>query len=302
MQRFLYVLTIFCALTIMTTSIAGPALAGKKEDIFALQQKVSMLERQLGTLSQQTGQSDADATVRISQLQRENQDLTGQVERLSNEVQQMRVRLDQVTRVLAGENFSGLEPAGPAGASAPGLGGPLQPDLTASTLPPTGQPGANGPVSLSSGAAGANPVAGGGAPAGEGSGIILPLDSNAAYAYATNFLLTGDYIKARQAFELYVQAFPNSLHTPDARFRLGEIYLATGANADAAQAFISHIRDYPNDPKAAEAHLKLGTAFARMQQSDQACQIFKQVRIKYPNAAQIVLSRADLEMQRINCR
>ncbi len=318
MQRF-HILSLFVLLTVCF-GVEAPAHAGKKEDIEALRLKTLALESQIASLTQQTGQTDADATLKISQLQRENQQLTGQVETLSNEVRQMRARLDQVTRVLAGESFSGLDtiipPGAPPAATAPGsnFGASAQPGATQQG---PGQAGVvaplNGPVSDDPTALG--PVTGDGSSKPTGSevatgnttksatnGVQLPADPNEAYAYASNFLLTGDYIKARQAFELYVQSFPKSVHTPDARFRLGEIYLATGANTDAAQAFIGHIRDYPSDPKSAEAHLKLGTSFARMKQTTQACQIYKQVRIKFPNASQIVLSRTELEMQRIDCR
>lgn len=312
MPRIIF--TVFICLLTGFVSVSNPAHAGKKEDIAALQSKVTRLEQQLGSLSQQTGQTNADATLKISQLQRENQQLTGQVEQLSNQVSQMQARLDQVTRILAGETFSGLEtnPASSAFGPATGqLNGQVTPDaapLGSTPFGATTQDGANGngPIPLGGTSGDAQDVVTGsdGAQAQNAatSGVQLPTDPDAAYAYASNFLLTGDYIKARDAFEQYVQAFPNSVHTPDARFRLGEIYLATGANADAAKAFIGHIRDYPSNTKSAEAHLKLGTAFARMEQTDQACQIYKQVRIKFPNASQIVLSRTELEMQRINCR
>jgi len=312
MQRIITTVVI-CSLMFLSFGLPE-ANAGKKEDILALQQKVNALESQLGTLSKRTGQTDADATLKISQLERENQQLTGQVEAMRFELSQMKTRLDQVTRVLAGENFSGLEGSQQAGETS--VVNSSQQTQNASS--PVGDGGTSGSSSqaisgqTASGPVTLGPIAQERATQGRtderqtssvaANGILLPTDQGAAYNYASNFLLTGDYIKARQAFELYVQTYPNSPQTPDARFRLGEIYLATGANSQAAQAFIGHIRDYPQDPKAAEAYLKLGMSFSRLEQPDQACQIFKQVRSKYPNASTIVLSRTELEMQRINCR
>ena len=275
--------SLFLSLIIMLSASAIPAQAGKKEDIEALQQQVAQLQEQLTALSNNSGQANANATVLMSQMQAENQRLTGEVEGLRNQVRQLSSRMDTLSRAVAGENFSGL---------------------------------GTGPVSLENGTGVGTGLAEEGASAGtegaanapsatrdrDGATVNLPLDSDAAYEYASGFLLSGDYTRARIAFEMYVEAFPNARQTPDARFRLGEIYLATGANSDAAQAFINHIKLYPNDPRAPEAYLKLGTAFSRMEQTDQACNIFKQVRVKFPNASPIVIQRTDVEMKRINCR
>ena len=81
--------------------------------------------------------------------------------------------------------------------------------------------------------------------------VSLPLDPNAAFDYASSFLLAGDYSRAKAAFSLYVEAFPNHPRTADAQFRLGEIHLALGENTAAADAFIAHIRNYPNDQRSA---------------------------------------------------
>jgi len=295
-------------LSLVIFASASPATAGKKEDILALQQQVADMRRQLSELTSKTGQSDADALVQISTLQRENQLLTGRVEALNHELEQMRQRLDSVTRLLAGENFSGID----AGVnSAPGFsnggltGNPV--DLSGGNNVPTadgfGEPLAQGDERQTA-TDNADVPAGNGATSTSANalGVVLPQDSNAAYEYANGFLLSGDYTRAREAFALYIQQYPSSPYTPDAQFRLGEIYLATGDNGEAAQSFIAHIRNYPNDPRAAEAYLKLGTAFVRLEEPNQACEIFKQVRLKFPGASSVVLERTDLEMSRINCR
>ncbi|MEL6379659.1 MAG: tol-pal system protein YbgF [Pseudomonadota bacterium] len=266
---------------------AAPAHAGKKQDIELLQQQVAELQAALATLSQNSGRANADMTVKLSQMQAENQRLTGEIEGLRNQVRQLTSRMDTLSRVVAGENFSGLDTGlGPAQATTPpealsGTAGDGGSDATADDSAATDKPGSR---SVDPGT------------------VILPADPAAAYKYASDFLLTGDYTRARIAFELFVEAHPSAPQTPDARFRLGEIYLATGANSEAAQAFINHIKLYPNNPRAPEAYLKLGTAFSRMEETTQACNIFKQVRRKFPNASPIILQRTDVEMRRINCR
>ena len=251
----------------------SPALAQSTKD------RVEMLEQQVSELKAQAPAATASA-VKIGQLEEQIQFLTGRVEELSYKLEQSNARLDAITAALAGDSV------GAAGLSTSAGGA------------------AGGPTSLASGDPIADQIARSG-DAGEHAGVTdvsLPLDPDAAFDYASSFLMAGDYDRARAAFELYVKAFPNHPRTADAQFRLGEIYLATGANADAADAFIAHIKKYPNDPRSAEAYLKLGTAFSRMEQTTQACKVFKSVRTKFPNASPVVQQRVDVEMTRIKCQ
>ena len=234
--------------------------------------RVEALEAAVADL-QARAPAAGDATVRIGRLEQEIQRLTGELEQLTHELDQANARLNAVSAALAGG-----DPASGAAGSATG-----------------------GPTTLSGGDPIADKIAQSGASPGA-TDIALPLDPDLAFDYASSFLVSGDYTSARKAFELYVKAFPNHPRTAEAQFRLGEIYLATGANAEAADAFIAHIKKYPNDARAAEAYLKLGTAFSRLDQTGEACKVFKTMKAKYPNATPAVLQRADIEMQRIDCK
>lgn len=257
-------------------ALSAPAFAqSTKERVTALEQAVYDL--------QSRAPSTADSALKISRLEQEVQALTGRIEELSHQLDQANSRLEAVTAALQGGSVPGAMAGGPGGPQA--LGGPV--NLA------TGDPIAD-QIQQSGGPA---PL-----PGGDEAEVALPADANAAFDYASSFLMRGDYQSAQKAFELYVQAFPNHPRTADAQFRLGEIYLATGANANAADAFIAHIRKYPNDPRAAEAYLKLGTAFSRMNQSAEACKVFKTMKTKYPSASPAVIERANTEMARINCK
>jgi len=269
---------IMAGVTLWGTS---PAVAGTKDDIRNLQERMLRVE--------QSSAAQTAATVKISELERQNQELTGRVEELNYKLDQAMRRLDSISAVLAGgdPNVS-FDPynaqPGADGFATQGPQGPV-------SLIPSGDPIADQIAST--------------APQSEPSGPVnveLPLNPEAAFDYASGFLLQGDYQKAKSAFALYVEAFPNQPRTPDAKFRLGEIHLALGENAAAADVFIEHIRSYPNDMRAAEAYLKLGTAFARMEKSSEACTVFKTMKTKYPNVALQVRQRADIEMSRINCQ
>lgn len=210
-----------------------------------------------------------EANAKIDRLEAEVRSLTGRVEQLTFELDQARARLDSVSAALAGD----APPQPLAGAPA----GPN--DLIANEISKS-------------------------VPAGTASGseIALPLDPEAAFSYASDFLLANDYANAERALETFVKTFPNHPRTADAQFRLGEVYLANGKNTAAADAFIAFIRAYPQSARGAEAYLKLGTAFARLQKPDEACKVFKTLKSKYPNAAPAVLQRTDVEMGKISCK
>ena len=272
-------LTAIAGMAAIIIAGSAPALAGTKD-------RVEVLERQVAEL--QSRASADESVTRINQLERQIQDLTGRIEKMSFELDQANSRLQAVSSALAGDpSFAALsQPLSQPLSNTPASGAPaaLTGDPIADQISSTASATANGNASSAS----AVPV-------------TLPTDPNDAFDFASGFLLRGDYPGAQTAFEAYVETFPNGPRTADAQFRLGEIYLATGANADAADAFIAHIRQYPSDPRASEAYLKLGTAFARLEQSNEACKVFATLKKKFPNASPAVLQRADIEMARIQC-
>lgn len=226
-------------------------------------ERVEALEAAVAQL-QATQPAALEANAKIDRLEAEVRSLTGRIEELAYDLEQARARLDSVSAALAGD------------APAPLAGAPTGPkDLIANEITRSGPAGGD---------------------------VALPLDPEAAFAYASDFLLSGDYVNAERAFGRFIEAFPNHPRTADARFRLGEVYLAGGKNTEAADTFIAFIRAYPQSARGAEAYLKLGTAFSRLSKPDEACKVFKTLKSKYPNAAPAVLQRTDVEMARINCR
>lgn len=244
-------------------AFAAPAFAGSKDRIEALEDAVAQLQ----AASPAALQSNA----KIDRLEGEVRSLTGRVEQLTFELEQARARIDSMSAALAGDQMAGQMGAPVA------LGAPDQ--------------------------AGGDPIASEIARSQSASAeIALPLDPEAAYAYASDFLVTSDYPRAEAAFAKFLESFPSHPRAADARFRLGEVQLAASRNTEAADTFIAFIRAYPNSARAAEAYLKLGTAFSRLNQKDEACKVFKTLKAKYPTAAPPVLQRTDVEMARISCK
>ena len=284
--------TIATAVVLLATT---SAFAGKKEDILELQSRMSQIER--------TVDAGATTTVRISELEAQIQALTGRVEELTFELDQANARLNSMGAVLAGDPALGASLGSVGGPQPFGGPQPLGPQPLGPSTPGAVVPG-DDPIAEQITRESAGGAAGLSSAASDtvNNDVELPLDPDAAFEYASGFLLQGDYQRARSAFMLYGDAFPNHPRTADAMFRLGEIHLALGENAEAADLFIAHIRAYPNDIRAAEAYLKLGTAFSRLEKPTEACKVFKSLKSKFPNAPVPVVDRANSEMTQINCQ
>lgn len=254
-----------------TNSLAAALLlsmAAAAPALAGTKERVEALEAAVGQL-RASQPAAIEANGKIDRLEAEVRSLTGRVEELTFELEQARARLDSVSAALAGE-------APASGAPVPLAGAPAGPnDLIANEISRSGS---------------------------AGGAVELPLDPEAAFSYASDFLLAGDYANAERAFQMFVETFPNHPRTADARFRLGEVYLANSKNTEAADAFIAFIRAYPQSARGAEAYLKLGTAFSRLSKPDEACKVFKTLKTKYPNAAPAVLQRTEVEMGKISCR
>ena len=225
--------------------------------------RVELLEDAVAQL-QAASPAALNANAKIDRLEGEVRALTGRVEELTHQLEQTQARLDSVSAALAGDATAG--PVALSGA----VGDPIANEIARAQSA---------------------------APA-----VSLPADPEAAYAYASDFLVTSDYARAETAFTQFLSTFPNHPRAADARFRLGEVYLASSKNTEAADTFIAFIRAYPNSARGAEAYLKLGTAFSRLEQSAEACKVFKTLKTKYPTATPAVLQRTDVEMARINCK
>ena len=130
--------------------------------------RIEALEASVAQL-QAASPAALNANAKIDRLEAEVRSLTGRVEELTHELDQTRARLDSVTAALAGD----------AGAPV-ALGAPGQP--------------AGDPI--------ANQIARAESAAPE---IALPLDPEAAYAYASDFLVTSDYARAEAAFATFLE-------------------------------------------------------------------------------------------------
>lgn len=119
-----------------------------------------------------------------------------------------------------------------------------------------------------------------------------PADPGVAFKQAKDLLLAGDYANAEQAFSAYVNNYPESTKTPEAKYWWGETLFVREAYSDAAGAYIGAIRGWPQTSWAPDATLKLARSLVALKKTPDACRTLDELAKRYPKAPAQVTSRA----------
>jgi tol-pal system protein YbgF len=119
-----------------------------------------------------------------------------------------------------------------------------------------------------------------------------PADPAVAFKQAKDMLLAGEYANAEQAFSAYVNNYPESPKTAEARYWLGETQFVREAYTDAAGNYVGAIRGWPQTTWAPDATLKLARSMVALKNTAQACATLDQLSKRYPKAPAQIVSRA----------
>ena len=277
---------------------------------------------------------------RVAQLEEQVRQLNGLVEELNFQILQMqdqlrRMQEDNELRFQELEqrrsdatgarqsDHAAADPA-PAGSPAPSTTPPLAGDAGSgddefyATAPATGE---DAPVlgepprtlgSITFGADGTPHMAAPADPGGQSRAVepdgttvaALPpqgADDDELYRNAYEFILSGDYDTAEAGFRDLIARFPDSEHTADAHFWLGESLLAQSKPREAAEIFLAASRDFPQARKAPDTLFKLGVSLVAMNQRDVACATFAEVLQRYPQASDALKDRIRQEQATASC-
>ena len=113
----------------------------------------------------------------------------------------------------------------------------------------------------------------------------VPDGPDASYRQALDLLQSGHWVQAEQAFNRFIETYPEDSRTPTASYWLGETYLFRKDYQTAASTFARNYRTYGQDaPRAPDNLLKLGIALAAMGDRDRACQTFGELEKRHPRA------------------
>jgi tol-pal system protein YbgF len=266
-------------------------------------------------------QDAADMVVRLSRMETQMRQMSGQIEQLQFEnrrlTEQLRKFQEDTEFRLSGQKPQGgtaprpaqqprqrqgdaFDPAAqpgavasaprnlagqggiPGGANAPiEADGPL--DLSGVARPVPQAPLDGAPRSTSSVAA-----------AGGGSAKDIYDDAYAA-------ILRKEYPQAEMGFRQLLQSHPRDRLASDAAFWLGETYYQRGRHREAAEQFLRVTTEFSRSAKAPDSMLKLGMSLSALGAKDQACSTYAKLERDYPQASTRVRQGVEREQKRARC-
>lgn len=214
----------------------------------------------------------ADLDRRMEELEQENSQQSGSIERIQFAIEKVAQRLDDVTRDLD-MRLNELE----ARAARLEAGRMVAPPAAA--LVGAGSPTTVAPVV-------AKPSVSVSIPA-----TMAPAD-HFSKAYA--FLTAADYPTAQAWLEEFVKRYPKDKQADDAYYWLGETRLVQNNYPAAVQAFRDGLRAFPQGAKAPANLLKMGMALEQMGQKDFAKASWTKLLKDYPKSNEAGIAKTRL--------
>ncbi len=310
---------------------SGTALAQESRTLL---QRVDHLERDLGMVqrrlyrgsaeesfpSRGEGNLDGEVATRLQQrfvdMEGVLSGLTGQVEEVRFEINQIRSRLEKLTNDV-GYRLNELEhPAEGAHATADSVTTVKSAETRTNakgTGPGTGRANqTDGEAIAAFGkSTGQAEPAGGSAKApipsprkgNESESASLSKGSvKEQYEHISALLSQGDYGAAERAALAFLEVHPEDPLAGNAQYWLGETYYVRGDFRQAAVAFAKGYQKYAKSGKAAANVLKLGLSLAKLERVQDACTAFNRLAVEFPNTSSDIKQHAVLEKKRLGCK
>lgn len=120
-------------------------------------------------------------------------------------------------------------------------------------------------------------------------------DKAALYAAAYQTFKSGNYVKAREAFQAFLAAHPTGEYADNAQFWIGECYFFEKKFDKAILEYEKVTKKFPNSHKVPYALLKQGISFQNMGDKVSAKLLLQQVIRDYPNTSQARIARSKLQ-------
>jgi len=311
--------------------LSTPAIAGfgaNGEDNSQLISRINQLENQIQTLSRsvykgesrpipmsaQSNRGNAPPGVvfsdddmmtpgaasgyedRLSQIEASQRRLTGQIEQMAHDIQQLKSRMNRLSPDSAGGNSRGAA----AWSSAQQSSQPGRSDNRSYNRPPPGEEEYGG-------IGGSNSQ-----PRGKILGTLSSPSSSSSSSAATNpgqlydeafsDIRDARYETAAEKFSRFLKAYPTHPLAANAQYWLAETYYVRQDYKQGARLFAQNYQDYPKAAKASASLLKLGLSLARLGKKDDACLTFAQLKKEFPGDQTPEVQRAEREMQQLNCK
>lgn len=115
------------------------------------------------------------------------------------------------------------------------------------------------------------------------------------YDAAFGLIQKKDYPKAAQAFNAFLNKFPNSQYAGNAQYWLAEVNLAQGETNAASDNFNKVLQLYPKHPKVPDAMYKLADIQQRLGNKAKAKELYNGVITNYPYSSAATLAKRSLQ-------
>jgi len=128
-----------------------------------------------------------------------------------------------------------------------------------------------------------------------------PGGAGAAYTHAHQLLLNGEYPAAAEAYQSFIDTYPQSPTVPAAHYWLGEIKYTQGDFNAAATNMIGAIRGWPQTSWAPDAVVKLSLALVQLNKTSEACGTLTEFTRHYPKATAAAKQHAAAARAKAGC-
>ncbi len=220
-----------------------------------------------------------DLTQRVTTLETQQRQLTGQVEQLQFQMRQLESAMAKL-RGDAEFRLDALEGKGPVTAG-PGAATPAPPPASF-VAPPPGSATAVRPAPPPTSLPAPSPVPNA-SPAPNASTASPGDAAEAQYRAGYALYTAGDFAGAAKALNDFATANPRHPRASNAQFWAGRSLLAQGKAPEAAKAFLAGYQKFPRGERAHNSLLWLGKSLTQMNQPKAACQALDQLRTAYPD-------------------
>lgn len=293
--------------------VVSPATAGFAQsgaENVQLMNRLNQLENQVQTLSRSvyrgatpppgaldmgasssSGSAAAAYEDRISQLEASLRNVTGQVEKINYDVQQMSIRLEKALadNELRFQQLSGGA-ATSAGAAAGGATGAAAPATSPSFS------GSASDAAVTSGNSASGTLGTLSTTAGTGAA-----SADALYESAFADIRESKYDAAEKKFAEFMTKYASHPLAANAQYWLAETYYVRGDYRQSAKMFAQGYQDYPQGQKAADSLLKLGLSLSKLGKKEDACLSLQQLQKQFPGNSSPVNRRAQQELKSLGC-
>ena len=224
-------------------------------------------------------QALTELLVLVEQLQLEIQQLRGEIELQSHDINGLKQRQKDlyvdVDRRMRRLELASTQPIAPPTSNLPPTVtfNPTTTDTTSGSTPP-----------VNSGSSSVTLAAD-------------PAEERKSYQQAFSLLKEGRYAMAIEAFRSFISSYPEGSYADNAQYWLGEARYVTRDFANAISEFHQVLEKYPESPKIPDAMLKIGYARFELGEQELAGAVLADIIQRYPESTAARL--ADKRLQRI---